>query len=147
MQNYLGLASRIREDGVIYRNGQEARGSVIDVSDVAAVSAAVLTADDPPRALDPTGREAHLSDDIARMLSDATGCEVRYVNTEDQAARTAMASNGMPKWLAEVMVKLHVRRQGPDFDDTTSDVVESLTGFPPPTFPAFLAGHPDAFRP
>jgi uncharacterized protein YbjT (DUF2867 family) len=145
MQNYLGLAPRIRETGEIQRNESDARLSFIDVRDVGAVTAAVILSDEPPAEVSPTGPEALSNDDIARLLSEATGRSITYTDVGDDVARKGMVAGGMPDWLADVMIEFHVRRQGPGFDVVTTDV-EKYTGRAPRTFAAFAAEHAEQFR-
>ena len=123
----------IGEDGVFYANAGDARLSMVDTRDVAAVAVALLTS--PVRASDGvvevTGPEALSYDDVAAKLSARLGRPVRYVDAPDDAVGQALAGYGMPEWLVGGLVELFqdYRRSGRDgYAAQISDAVKRLTG-------------------
>jgi uncharacterized protein YbjT (DUF2867 family) len=133
----------IDEGGRFYANAGEARISMVDTRDVAAVAAAVLTEDGHAGArYDITGPEALSYDDVAAKLSAALGREIAYVDVPDDAVRDALLGFGLDAWFAGALVGLlaEYRRSGTDgYVSTVTDTVERVTGRPPRSLDALLA--------
>jgi uncharacterized protein YbjT (DUF2867 family) len=125
----------IGEDGAFYANAGQARISMVDTRDVAAVAAALLTdSGHVAGVIDVTGPEALGYADVAGKLSAALGRPVSYVEVSDDAARQALAGFGMGEWLVTALVELFedYRRSGEDgYAAKISDAVPRLTARPP----------------
>jgi uncharacterized protein YbjT (DUF2867 family) len=81
MQNFLASAQTVAEQGALYGMTGDSRTSYVDVGDVAAVAARVLTSPGHERrAYALTGPEALSGAEVAERLSAATGRQVRYVD-------------------------------------------------------------------
>jgi uncharacterized protein YbjT (DUF2867 family) len=132
----------IGDDGKFYANASDARISMVDTRDVAAVAAEVLTT--PGLAgdeYDVTGPEAISYGDVASKLSGALGREVTYVDAPDDSVRDALAGYGMGDWLVGALVDLYqdYKRSGSDgYAAQTTDTVERLTGASPRTLDQLL---------
>ena len=88
----------IGPDGSYYAPAGDARISMVDARDVAAVAARVLTEDGHAgRAYDLTGPQALTTAECCELLAARLGRPVRYVSVDDQTARTAMLSAGVPR--------------------------------------------------
>src|SRR5690606_35351261 len=88
MQNLLGAAAPITAHGAVHLNLGQGRIGMIDVRDVAAVAAGVLTSppeDHHARIYTPTGPRAITLDEAVRELSRAAGRDIDYVAPEDGA--------------------------------------------------------------
>jgi uncharacterized protein YbjT (DUF2867 family) len=124
----------IDSSGNFYLNAGEARISMVDTRDVAAVAAVVLT--EPGYAAahyDVTGPEALSYDDVAVELTDALGPRINYVDAPDAAVRQALLGAGLSQWFADALVGLYqdYRRSGTDgYAAQVTDTVELLTGHP-----------------
>jgi uncharacterized protein YbjT (DUF2867 family) len=122
-------------DGRFYVNAGDARISMVDTRDVAAVANAVLTESGHVGAqYDITGPEALSYGDVASRLSSALGREVTYVDAPDDAVRGALRGFGLDEWFVDALVGLYqdYRRSGTDgYAATVTDTVERLTGRPP----------------
>ncbi|MHB1568694.1 MAG: SDR family oxidoreductase [Solirubrobacteraceae bacterium] len=133
----------IGPDGNMYVNAGEARISMVDTRDVAAVAAVVLT--DPGHAgqiYDVTGPEALSYADVAAALTRSLGREVEYVDVQDDAVREALAGYGLDPWFVEALIGLYedYRRSGPDgYAAQVTDTVQWLTGRAPRTLAGLLA--------
>ncbi len=141
----------LAEDGSYYAPAGEARISMTDARDVAAVAARVLTADGHSQsAYDITGPEALSHAEACARLSAALGRPVRYVPVDDAAARSAMLGAGLGPWLADGLIELYqdYRRSGRDgYAARISDAVRAVTGTPARTLDQVLArGTPDGVR-
>jgi uncharacterized protein YbjT (DUF2867 family) len=137
MQNVLSFAPQIASEGAFYGSWGDGRMGYVDVGDVAAVAARVLTEDGHERkAYGITGPEALSQAEVAEKLSAATRRGVRYIDVPPEAAREAMLGRGMPEWLAGAIVELMAssRRRGAD---ETYDGVTLVTGRSPRSFDDF----------
>jgi uncharacterized protein YbjT (DUF2867 family) len=128
--------------GTFYANAGDARISMVDTRDVAAVAALLLT--EPghvAEALDVTGPAALSYDDVAAILSRTLGRTTTYVDVPDDAVRQALAGFGLDRWMVESLVELFqdYRRSGADgYASVVTDTVQRLTGNPARTLEAML---------
>jgi uncharacterized protein YbjT (DUF2867 family) len=133
----------IDASGTFYVNAGQARISMVDTRDVAAVAAAVLT--EPGHAgahYDVTGPEALSYADVAARLSAATGHRVGYADVPDDAVRQGLLGAGLSEWFAGALVGLYqdYRRSGTSgYAAQVTDIIQELTGRPPRTLDGLLA--------
>lgn len=136
----------IDADGNFYANAGDARLSMVDTRDVAAVAAVALTSPGHEgKTYDVTGPEAISYEDIAGKLSAALGRKVTYVDAPDDAVRGALDGFGMPPWLAGALVDLYqdYRHSGTDgYAAQVTDTVQQLTGRPARTLDQLLTESP-----
>jgi uncharacterized protein YbjT (DUF2867 family) len=132
----------IDEHGDFYANAGEARISMVDTRDVAAVAATLLTeAGHVDTELDVTGPEALSYHDVAAILTAVMGREVSYVDVPDDAVRGALEGFGLGRWLAGGLVDLYqdYRASGTDgYAAQVTDTVRRLTGRPARTLGELL---------
>jgi uncharacterized protein YbjT (DUF2867 family) len=130
-------------DGRFYADAGDARISMVDTSDVAAVASVVLTESGHGGAhYELTGPEALSYDDVAAKLSSALGREISYIDVPDDAVRGALLGYGMDAWLVDALVGLFAeyRRSGTDgYASVVNDTVELITGRPPRSLEQLLA--------
>jgi uncharacterized protein YbjT (DUF2867 family) len=125
----------IDASGNFYVDAGEARLSMVDTRDVAAVAAIALT--EPGHAgahYDVTGPEALSYTDVAARLTSALGRQITYVDAPDDAVRHALLGAGLTKWFANALVGLYqdYRRSGTGgYAAQVTGTVERLTGRPP----------------
>ena len=144
MQNILMFAHPIAT-GVYPAPTGDGRRAWVDVRDVAAAAAVVLTEEGHEgRSYELTGPEDLSDDDIAAKLTTATGREVKHANPPLEAARQNMVDSGMPagvaSMIAEVMVAIAAGRSG-----KVTSGVSDVTGQAPRSFDAFAAESRSAF--
>ena len=147
MQGLLQFAGLIKAKGLFAAPIGDARVSVVDVRDNAAVATAALTEDGHDgRTYTLTGPEALTHAEMAARLSAAAGREIRFADASDDQLREAMAGAGMPDWQVEGLVEdyAHYARGEASM---VSDGVEAATGRPPRGFDGFARDHVAAFRP
>jgi uncharacterized protein YbjT (DUF2867 family) len=132
------VAPSVGADGAFYSSVGDARISMVDTADVAAVAATVLL--DPQqhtgRTYDLTGPEALSYHDVATVLTAGLGRQVAYVDVPADASRQAMLGFGMDPWTVEAVVELYdsYRQSGRDgFAAQITATVEQLTGRAPRT--------------
>ncbi len=121
-------------DGNFYANAGDARISMVDTRDVAAVAATLLTqGGHDGETYEVTGPEALSYHDVAAKLAAANGRAVTYVDAPDDTVRSALLEFGVRDWLAGALVDLYqdYRRSGTDgYAAQVSDAVGRLTGRP-----------------
>ncbi|MBV9795959.1 MAG: SDR family oxidoreductase [Actinobacteria bacterium] len=134
----------IGADGAFYGDAGEARISMVDTGDVAAVAAVVLT--EPGHAgagYDVTGPEALSYADVAAQLAESLGRPVSYVDVPDDAVRQALLGAGLTAWFADALIGLYqdYRRSGRDgYAAQVTGTIADLTGRPPRSLADLLAG-------
>jgi uncharacterized protein YbjT (DUF2867 family) len=132
----------IDPSGTFYANGGDARISMVDTRDVAAVAAHALT--EPGHAgtnYDVTGLEALSCTDVARKLTAVLGRQVSYVDAPDDAVRQALLNAGLSQWFADALVGLYqdYRRSGTGgYAAQVANTIERVTGRPPRTLDDLL---------
>jgi uncharacterized protein YbjT (DUF2867 family) len=120
--------------GTFYADAGQARISMVDTRDVAAVAAVALT--EPGQAgahYDVTGPEALSYADVAAKLTGAMGRRISYADAPDDAVRQALVGAGLSEWFAGALIGLYqdYRRSGPDgYAAQVSATVTELTGRP-----------------
>ncbi len=133
----------IDRSGTFYLDAADARLSMVDTRDVAAVAAVALT--EPGHAgahYDVTGPEALSYHDVAARLTSALGRPVSYADVPDDAVRQALLGVGLSEWFAGALIGLYqdYRRSGRDgYAAQVTDTVQRLTGRPPRPLDALLA--------
>lgn len=118
--------------GNFYVDAGEARISMTDTRDVAAVAAVALCEPGHTGAhYDVTGPEALSYADVAARLTKALGRQVSYVDVPDEAVREALLAAGLSDWFAGALIGLYqdYRRSGTDgYAAQVTDTVTRLTG-------------------
>ena len=124
----------IDESGTFYINAGDARISMADTRDVAAVAAVALTEPGHAGAAhDITGPEALSYADVAAKLTSAMGRRITYIGAPDDAVRQALLGAGLNEWFANALVGLYqdYRRSGTDgYAAQVTGTVRQLTGRP-----------------
>ncbi len=124
----------IDASGTFYADAGEARISMVDTRDVAAVAAVVLT--EPGHAgahYDVTGPEALSYTDVAAKLTCVMGRSISYVGASDDTVRQALLGAGLTEWFANALVGLYqdYRRSGTDgYAAQVTGTIQRLTGRP-----------------
>ena len=148
MQNYFLYADTIRTHGAIVAPAGEGRHPDIDVRDVAAAAARVLTDDrHDGRAYTLTGAEARSLADGARTIAKITGREVRFVDVSPDEARKAMLASGTPEWMIDGLLDLYAWLQLGEGSNgsAVTHALHEILGRPPRTFEAFVRENVAAF--
>jgi len=133
----------IDASGTFYADAGEARISMVDTRDAAAVAAVALT--EPGHAgahYDVTGPEALSYADVAARLSAATGRRVSYADVPDDAALQGLLGAGLSEWFAGALVGLYqdYRRSGTGgYAAQVTATVQQLTGRPSRSLDALLS--------
>lgn len=144
-QGLLAMAGPIREQGQVFAPIGDARISAVDVRDIAAVAAAVLTEPGHDGATYTiTGPEAVTHEQIAAELGAAAGRTLTYVDVAPEMFAELMRG-ALPQWQAEGVVEdyaHYARGEAAAVLPTVSEV----TGRAPRSLTDFAGDHADAFR-
>ncbi|WP_133271791.1 SDR family oxidoreductase [Hymenobacter radiodurans] len=149
MQNFAEqYGHSIRHEGKFYLPLGDSKVAYIDVRDIAAVAATILTADinqHHGQAYTLTGPAAVSGQEVAQAISKACGRAVEYVDVPEAAARQAMAQQ-LPPWLTNALLELHaISRAG--YAAHTTSTVQELTGHAPHTIEQFAHDNQHCFLP
>ena len=147
MQNFINYnAPTITTQNAFYGSQGEGKVSHIDIRDIGAVAVKALTEnghEDKAYAL--TGPEALSNMQIAEILSDDTGREIKYVDLPPEQFKQALVGAGLPEWSADALVELQQFYRKGGANDVTSDV-EDLLGRRPISFEQFSRDFSQAFQ-
>lgn len=133
----------IAATGAFYGSADQGAASSVSPDDIAAVAAAVLR--DPEahagKTYTLTGPEPLTEHEVAAVLSEASGREVRYVSMPGEQLLAAMIGQQTPAWQAQALVDLDmVKRMG--WAASVSPDVEQILGRPGLTLAKHLAANP-----
>jgi uncharacterized protein YbjT (DUF2867 family) len=139
MQNLL-MQKEVIESGIYMEPIGTASISFVNVRDIAdiAVIAASGALDD--QALTLTGPEKLSGDEVAALLSKATGTAIHFVSPDISEFRATLLSRGMPEWHVAALAELYSlvqKRHGAYLGSTTSSI-EEVTGQSPRTLEEFV---------
>jgi uncharacterized protein YbjT (DUF2867 family) len=144
MQNFLTRSGQtIENHGEIYLPAGDAKISLVDARDVAAVAAEVLTKNGSQHVnmmYDITGPEALSHSQVAGILSKETGRRISYVDISEEDLRNGMKKMGIVDWYIDNALELYnMYRSG--FRSQTTNVVEQLTEQKPTSFSQFVRNY------
>jgi uncharacterized protein YbjT (DUF2867 family) len=145
MQGLLGFRSSIASKGQFFATAGDAAVSLIDVRDIAAVAAAVLTqSGHEGKIYDLTGPQALTHREMACRFTTVLGKPVAFVDIPDGAMREALLGFGFPPWQADSLVEdyAHYRRGEAS---AVSSSVQDVTARAPVPFAAFVGHYQRAF--
>src|SRR5436305_5827146 len=144
MQNFITYFPP--RNGAIYLPWGNGTASFVDTRDIASVAANVLTSDGHQGKIYTLTGPATLGiAEVARILSEVTGREFKYVDVPEAAARDGMLQAGVPPWQVDLVMELHAVNKQNRWNAVTSDI-EKVTGTPPTDFAQFARDHADKFR-
>lgn len=147
MQNIVNYsATTINAQNAFYGCQGEGKVSHIDIRDIAAVAVKALTeTGHEGKTCTLTGPAAISNAQVAQILSDDLGREIRYVDLPSQQFKQALLGAGLPEWSAEALVNLQEFYRAGKASDVTNDV-ERLLGRKATSFEQFSRDYRVAFR-
>lgn len=147
MQNYINFTGEtIRAGNAIYLPMGNGRISLIDARDVADAAAEILTNNTHAgKAYTLTGSEAISNQEIADLLTKATGRQIAYVDIPEQKAREAMLNIGMPEIITEWILELYaINKAG--YTAALSTSFKDILGREARTFETFAHEYASSFK-
>lgn len=149
MQNYLQFADSIKGQGAIFAPAGDGRHADIEVRDIAAVAARVLTEEGHgARTYTLTGPAAQSLAEGAHTIAMVTGRPVRFVDVPPEDARKALTSSGASEWFADAVIELYawfLDGEGAASGSAVTHGVEGVLGRPPRPFDQFVRENVRAF--
>ncbi len=147
MQNLVNYnAATINSQNAFYGCQSDGKVSHIDIRDVAAVAVKALTEDrHTGKTYTLTGPRALSNAELAQILSDDLGREIRYVDLPVEQFKQALLGAGLPEWSANALVDLQQLYRSGGASAVTNDV-EQLLGRKPRSFEQFSRDHASAFQ-
>ena len=147
MQNIVTYnATTINTQNAFYGCQGEGKVSHIDIRDIAAVAVKALTeTGHEGKSYTLTGPAAVSNTQIAQILSDDLGREIRYVDLPPQQFKQALLGAGVPEWSADALINLQDFYRAGKAGSVTNEV-EKLLGRKPTSFEQFSRDYRDAFR-
>jgi uncharacterized protein YbjT (DUF2867 family) len=132
MQNLARSVPGALDRGVLVASASDARIAPVDVRDIGAVAARLLTGqvDRTGATLRLTDTEAFTYESLAAELGELAGRTIEVVEMSEGQTRAALANTGMPDWHIDILLQFNrAFREG--LGATTSrDVAEVLDGPP-----------------
>jgi uncharacterized protein YbjT (DUF2867 family) len=148
MQNLLMSAASIAQQGALYFDMGQGKLGMIDVRDIGAFAARVLTsapAEHHGKIYTLTGPSSISFEEVAAQLSQGIDKPVRYVPVPHEATRSAVLGMGMSAWLAGMMVE-YGTAYAENWGNFTTPHVQDLLGRPAISVLEFARDHAAAFR-
>ncbi|MEV4606440.1 SDR family oxidoreductase [Neorhizobium sp. LMR1-1-1.1] len=142
--NYLMSMPHNLETGTWYTAYGAGKVSNISRDDCARAAAAALA--NPPAGsttLTLTGSESLNAEEIAALVSKASGKPLNVVHVTDEQLAGGLTSAGLPDFLVKMLVSADANIRAGNFDLVTSDF-EKLTGSKPQPLSVYLANNKDA---
>jgi uncharacterized protein YbjT (DUF2867 family) len=147
MQNWILYYGGMIKNGTVYLSHADGKASFVDVSDIAAVAAAVLL--DPDRhagkAYTLTGPAALSASEVLDEIAKAGGPRANYVAVPETAAVESMKKMGMDDWTLGIMSSLNQVIAG-GYASGLSDDVRAVMGKAPRSFAEFARANVNAWR-
>ncbi|RAJ94437.1 uncharacterized protein YbjT (DUF2867 family) [Larkinella arboricola] len=138
MQGLLGFRDPIVKQGQFFATAGDAAISLVDIRDIAAVAAEVLTGNGHEgKIYDLTGPEALTHAQLAAQLSDVLNRPIQYVDVPPAAMRQALLSVGFPEWQADGLIEDYAHYARGEAS-AVSSAVQDVTGQPPRDFRSFV---------
>jgi uncharacterized protein YbjT (DUF2867 family) len=145
MQNFVE-SSAPQPDGGMYFPVGNAKAVFIDTRDIAAVAAKALT--EPGH----TGKEYELAGpealsylEVAAIMSEVSGRQIRFVDVPESAARQAMLGQHVPDWLVDLILELCAWSKAGGASEMNTTVADIL-GRPAHTFHEFARDYADHWK-
>jgi uncharacterized protein YbjT (DUF2867 family) len=148
MQNLLMVAASVAQQGVFYWDMGEGKLGMIDVRDIGDFAARVLMS--PPaqhhgKTYTLTGPATISMAEVAAQLGQGIEKPVSYVAVPHEAARQGMLQNGMPAWVANLLVE-YGTAYSENWGNFTTPHIQELLGRPARSVLDFARDHAAAFR-
>jgi uncharacterized protein YbjT (DUF2867 family) len=138
MNNLAANLPQVRETGRLRVPMGQARISMIDVRDIAAVAARVLReAGHEGKVYELSGPTALRFSDVAKVLSEALGKPVVYEDVPPEETRRELLALGLPAPRVDTFLNIYEAYRGGVGEAVTPDV-ERLLGRPPRTLAQFF---------
>ena len=146
MQNLLGQADNIINDGIVYSSSGDGKITFVDTRDIAAVAFVALSQHGHAgKKYVITGGEALSYRQATDILGEAIGRPLRFIDEPFDEARARLTQAGQPAWLVDSLLAIAAYQRAGGPTETITSVVADLTGTLPRTFAQFARDYAGAF--
>lgn len=148
MQNLLMVAPSVAQQGAFYWDMAEGKLGMIDVRDIGDFAARVLMSAPEQhhgKTYTLTGPASISMAEAAAQLSQGIEKPVSYVAVPHEAARQSMLQNGMPAWVANLLVE-YGTAYAENWGNFTTPDIQELLGRPARSVLDFARDHAAPFR-
>jgi uncharacterized protein YbjT (DUF2867 family) len=136
MQNFVN-GSAPRPDGNMYLPVGNAKVAYVDTRDIAAIAVKALTEPGHEgKEYTLTGPEDLSYTEMAAIMTEASGRQIRYVDVPPEAARQGMLAAHMPEWMVDIILEINAWAKASKGGEITTTVKDVL-GRPAHTFREF----------
>lgn len=152
MQNFINFHSySIKNNNAFYMAVGDARVSIVDVRDIAAVAVKTLIENGNEdrhngKIYTITGPEALSYYQIAEILSNVIGKKISYVNLSEEDFRKSLKEAGVDDWFIYVVLLMLDPYYRKGIAAQVFTAVEEVTGKKPISFSQFVDDHIQAFN-
>lgn len=144
MQSFITRSNpTIKNQNVISLPAGNAKISLVDARDVAAVAAVVLTQNGSHhlnKVYEVTGPEALSHDQLASILSKETGRRISYIGTSEEDLCNRLKNMGIADWFIDNALELYDIYKS-DHRSRETGVIEQITGQKPTSFSQFVSNY------
>ncbi|KAA9357187.1 SDR family oxidoreductase [Larkinella humicola] len=145
MQALLGFRDSIVNQGKFFATAGDARISLVDIRDIAAVVVKALTMPGHEgKTYDLTGPEALTHQQMAAHFSDVLDRPVLYIDVPPAHLRQALLSVGFPEWQADGLIEDYAHYSRGEAS-AVSSAIQEVTGKPPRDFKSFVRDYTAVF--
>lgn len=145
MQGLLGFREMIAKQGKFFASVGDAKISIADTRDIAAVAVEALTNNDHENKIyDVTGPEALTHGQMAEELSKGLNRNVQFVNVSPAEMQQALINAGFPLWQAEGLIEDYAHYARGEAS-AISFAVQEVRGKTPRDFKTFVNDYAGAF--
>ncbi len=145
MQNIMMAAESIASEGNIYMPFKDGKLGMIDVRDIADVSAVILTEEGHEgKTYTPSGPKSISLSEVAAAISSALDKEVNYIDVPMEAADESLSGMGFPEWNKNAYLE-YFKAYSEGWGDYTSSDVEDITGNPARSIETFAKDFAQVF--
>lgn len=146
-QNIFGSLETIKTQNAFYGSAGEGKNGLVDVRDIASVAATVINEGDKHagKTYVVTGPNAISNNDMAKILSEKLGKEIKYVDLLPEDLGSAYKGYGMNDFMVNALLELdNITKLG--YVANVSDDVKTVTGNQPISFEQFVEDNLQAFQ-
>ena len=145
MQN-LVEGSAPRPDGNLYLPVGNAKSAYIDTRDIAAVAVKALTEPGHEgKEYTLTGPEDLSYAEMAAIMTEASGRQIRHIDVPPEAARQGMLAAHMPEWMVDIILEINAWAKASKGGEITT-TVKDIIGRPARTFREFARDYADHWK-
>ncbi|TWV98783.1 SDR family oxidoreductase [Chitinophaga pinensis] len=146
MQGLSGFKEVIQSEHKFFASAGEARISLIDIRDIAAVAAIALTTNGHEnKVYNLTGPESLTHQQLAEIFSGVLAHPITFINVSEEDMKSALLGVGFPEWQADGLLEDYAHYRLNEAAEVT-DAVQAVTGEKARTFSQFVTDYAALFK-